>query len=111
MLSLPADAGIPVMIVVGVVVLIRYLPAGIVQILAVVTRDNDRRLACLEVLRLRRRDAATIPSYLKAHSGPNHVDDAGESPAGVELSPGLTTTRPRRRRRTPHRREQQRSRG
>lgn len=64
MLSALSHGGIPVMLVVGTIVIIRYLPTGIVQILAVLTHDDGRRLACLEVLRLRRRDAASIPSYL-----------------------------------------------
>ncbi|GAA2021224.1 hypothetical protein GCM10009839_17640 [Catenulispora yoronensis] len=40
--------------------LIRYFPA----IVAVTTKDPQRRRAALEVLRLRRRDAAEIPTYL-----------------------------------------------
>jgi hypothetical protein len=40
--------------------LIRYFPA----IVAVTTKDPQRRRAALEVLRLRRRDAAKIPTYL-----------------------------------------------
>lgn len=40
--------------------LIRYFPA----IVAVTTKDPERRRAALEVLRLRRRDAAKIPTYL-----------------------------------------------
>lgn len=40
--------------------LIRYFPA----VVAVATKDPQRRRAALEVLRLRRKDAAKIPTYL-----------------------------------------------
>lgn len=40
--------------------LIRHFPS----IVAVCTKDPERRRAALEVLRLRRKDAAKIPTYL-----------------------------------------------
>ena len=46
--------------------LIRYFPATV----AVITRDPQRRRAALEVLRLRRRDAAKIPTYLVPEDPP-----------------------------------------
>ena len=45
---------------------IRYFPA----IVAVTTKDEKRRRAALEVLRLRRRDAAKIPTYLVPNDPP-----------------------------------------
>ncbi|WP_194903737.1 hypothetical protein [Catenulispora rubra] len=45
---------------------IRYFPA----IVAVTTKDPQRRRAALEVLRLRRRDAAKIPTYLVPDDAP-----------------------------------------
>lgn len=46
--------------------LICYFPA----IVAVTTKDSQRRRAALEVLRLRRKDAAKIPTYLVADDPP-----------------------------------------
>lgn len=40
--------------------LVRFFPNAV----AILTKDEARRRAALEVIRLRRRDAAKIPSYL-----------------------------------------------
>ena len=43
----------------------RYLPRTVVYLTAAFTRNEQRQRQCLEVLRLSRKDAAEIPSYLK----------------------------------------------
>jgi hypothetical protein len=42
----------------------RYLPLVVIRLVAAFTGDEDRHRRCMEVLRLSRRDAARIPSYL-----------------------------------------------
>jgi hypothetical protein len=42
----------------------RKLSLPVFRIIAVFSRDDDRRQYALEILRLARRDAASIPSYL-----------------------------------------------
>ncbi len=46
----------------------RYVPLAIVRLVAAFTRNETRHKQCMEVLRLARRDAARIPSYLAAPS-------------------------------------------
>ena len=46
--------------------LARYFP----NVVAIFTKDDARRRAALEVIRLRRRDAAKIPSYLLPGDAP-----------------------------------------
>jgi hypothetical protein len=58
--TLGAHAPTLAVIVVISGLVIRYFPA----IVAVTTKDEKRRRAALEVLRLRRKDAAKIPTYL-----------------------------------------------
>ena len=43
---------------------IRQLPRLILEIVAIRTRDPATRSVCLETIRLRRRDAASLPTYL-----------------------------------------------
>lgn len=50
----------------------RYLPLTIVRLIAAFTRSERRNKQCMEVLRLARRDAARIPSYLTT-SEPSHT--------------------------------------
>jgi len=42
----------------------RYLPLTVVRLVAAFTQDEQRHRRCMEVLRLARRDASTIPTYL-----------------------------------------------
>jgi hypothetical protein len=42
----------------------RYMPLTVVRLVAALTRSETRHRQCMEVLRLSRRDAATLPSYL-----------------------------------------------
>ena len=42
----------------------RILPLALVRLVAAFTRNEKRHRQCMEVLRLSRRDAAHIPSYL-----------------------------------------------
>lgn len=42
----------------------RYLPLAVIRLVAAFTRDEQRHRRCVEVLRLARRDASRIPSYL-----------------------------------------------
>ena len=44
----------------------RYLPLGVVRLVGAFTNDEVRHRRCMEVLRLARRDAAKIPSYVPA---------------------------------------------
>lgn len=62
--------------------LIRYFPA----IVAVTTKDPQRRRAALEVLRLRRRDAAKIPTYLAPDDPPAVKPPKRKRPPKVEAS-------------------------
>jgi hypothetical protein len=41
----------------------RVMPLAVVRLVAAFTRDEKRHKQCMEVLRLSRRDAATIPPY------------------------------------------------
>lgn len=43
---------------------IRFLPRPLLELAAFATRDEHRRLVCLEMIRLRHKDAASLPSYL-----------------------------------------------
>lgn len=52
----------------------RFMPLGIVRLVAAFTRSETRHRQCMEVLRLARKDAANLPSYI---AGP--VGDAKES--------------------------------
>jgi hypothetical protein len=49
----------------------RYMPLAIVRLVAAFTSDERRHKQCMEVLRLARRDAARIPSYISAPSTDN----------------------------------------
>ena len=60
---------------------LRFLPRPLLEVAAVMTRDGQRRLVCLEMLRLRHKDAASLPSYL---------------PQKQELDPGKIAAKPRR---------------
>ena len=42
----------------------RYLPLTIIRLVAAFTHNERRHKQCMEVLRLARRDASSIPSYL-----------------------------------------------
>lgn len=44
----------------------RFLPLAIVRLVAAFTRNETRHKQCMEVLRLARRDAARLSSYLPA---------------------------------------------
>lgn len=41
----------------------RFMPLAIVRLVAAFTRNETRHKQCMEVLRLARRDAASIPPY------------------------------------------------
>lgn len=43
---------------------VRLAPRIVSELIAVLSRNDERRRAALEVVRLRRRDAASLPSYL-----------------------------------------------
>jgi hypothetical protein len=60
----------------------RLLPLAIVRLVAAFTRNEARHKQCMEVLRLARRDAPSIPSYISA-SPPGRTKRAR-----VEASPG-----------------------
>jgi hypothetical protein len=49
----------------------RYVPLVVIRLTAAFTKDDLRQRRCLEVLRLARRDAAQIPSYLPGPDGVN----------------------------------------
>ena len=42
----------------------RYIPLAVVRFVAAFTHDEQRARQCMEVLRLARRDASRIPTYL-----------------------------------------------
>ena len=44
----------------------RFLPLALVRLVAAFTHDETRHRQCMEVLRLARKDARQIPSYLSA---------------------------------------------
>jgi hypothetical protein len=46
----------------------RLMPLAIVRLVAAFTRNETRHKQCMEVLRLARRDAAQIPSYISESS-------------------------------------------
>jgi hypothetical protein len=47
----------------------RFLPLAIVRLVAAFTSNDTRHRQCMEVLRLARRDAADIPSYVSTMQG------------------------------------------
>lgn len=47
----------------------RYLPRVVLELLAAWSKDERRQRLCLEMLRLRRKDAATLASYLDPPPG------------------------------------------
>lgn len=49
----------------------RFLPLAIVRLVAALTSNEMRHKQCMEVLRLARRDAADIPSYVFESSAAN----------------------------------------
>ena len=49
----------------------RFMPLAIVRLVAAFTRSETRHKQCLEVLRLARRDAERIPSYVSTSSTTN----------------------------------------
>ena len=49
----------------------RYLPLPIVRLMAALTHNEQRHRQCMEVLRLARKDASTIPPYLPAPRRPS----------------------------------------
>ena len=55
----------------------RYLPLTLVRLVAAFTHDDQRRRQCLEVIRLSRKDAANIPSYLPT----SEVSSTGQATA------------------------------
>lgn len=63
-LPLLRQASVPVIVGGAVTVAFRYVPRFFLEIVIACTRDEDRRLACLEAIRLRRKDASALPSYL-----------------------------------------------
>jgi hypothetical protein len=46
----------------------RYLPLGVIRLVAAFTHDEQRHRRCMEVLRLARRDASSIPSYVPTNN-------------------------------------------
>ena len=42
----------------------RYLPLGVIRLVAAFTKNRQRHKQCMEVLRLARRDASRLPTYL-----------------------------------------------
>ena len=46
----------------------RFMPLAIVRLVAAFTRSETRHRQCMEVLRLARRDAERLPSYVSAPS-------------------------------------------
>ncbi len=61
----------------------RYLPRPLLELAAARTRDPDRRLLYLEMIRLRHKDAALLPSYLPqpAQQTPGDPDPPAAGPA------------------------------
>jgi hypothetical protein len=57
----------------------RFLPLAIVRLVAALTRNEARHKQCMEVLRLARRDAARIPSYLPTPPVTRRGDRANRS--------------------------------
>lgn len=69
----------------GIMAFLRYLPKPLLELVVMFSKDEDRRLFCLELLRLRRKDAASIASYLP--------DQADNAPAGSPDGSGSTHRR------------------
>jgi hypothetical protein len=61
----------------------RYLPRTVVYLTAAFTRNEQRQRQCLEVLRLSRKDAAKIPSYLKEPELPPTLPEPNMAPVPV----------------------------
>jgi hypothetical protein len=59
----------------------RYLPRGILELVVVLAKDNERRLAALEAIRLRRKDAATLPPYVLTKEPPKDDELGSDTPA------------------------------
>ena len=58
----------------------RYAPLALVRLVAAFTNDEERHRRCMEVLRLARRDASNLPTYLTSgYLPPRHITDAVQS--------------------------------
>jgi hypothetical protein len=62
---------------------LRYLPKALVLLVAAFTHDETRSRQCLEVLRLTRRDASSIPSYLPEGGTPSEVSIPATAPRNI----------------------------
>jgi hypothetical protein len=55
----------------------KYLPLVAIRLVAAFTSNDERARRCLEVLRLARRDASSVPTYLPSKSAePQKQEDA-----------------------------------
>ena len=61
---------------------VKFLPRPFLELTALITRNEQRRRLCLEMLRLRRKDAASLPSYL------DHSDGSMGNGTGKQLESG-----------------------
>ena len=76
----------------------RFMPLAIIRLVAAFTHSEERHRQCMEVLRLARRDADRIPSYI---SGPLTGDNprqrknslSGQRNSGLTASPTPQTRR------------------
>jgi hypothetical protein len=70
-------------VVVGVLVtgvLFKYLPRGLLELVVIMSKDDGRRRAALEAIRLRRPDAATLAPYIEVKSPAESVEKPPELP-------------------------------
>lgn len=72
---------------------LRFAPRFFLELVVALTKNQERRLACLEAIRLRRKDASTLPSYLPP---PATRPRSGAEP--VSASPRRSTAGRKRRR-------------
>jgi hypothetical protein len=63
----------------------RFLPLAVIRLVAAFTHNEQRHKQCMEVLRLTRRDASSIPTYVSdanaPPSRPNRLTNNAASPA------------------------------
>jgi hypothetical protein len=71
----------------------RFMPLAIVRLVAAFTGNETRHKQCMEVLRLARRDAASIPSYVSATPA-DKPPRPRRSVSKPEALPGTATNSP-----------------
>lgn len=87
----------------------RYIPLGVIRLVAAFTRDEQRHRRCMEVLRLTRRDASSIPSYLSSSATATAPPENTSSDDGRSSPVRLSTPRVSQQARRPSRAARQAS--